>query len=217
MVAATERNVERRAEILEAAFALLTERGYDGTSMRAIAERTRASKETLYAWFGDKEGLFAALIAWQSEAMNVSLARVLDDPDAAPEAVLQRFGEGVVRLLLGPRSVAINRAAISEAVRGGAFGRLLIERGRKTTGTFVVRYLERQRAAGRLAFPDAERAFEVLLGLLLRDWQVRVLVGEMEPPPTETVPPHVREAIALFLRLYGTAGNGDGPGAGGGG
>lgn len=207
-MAAGGQSAERRSEILEAAFALLVERGYEGTTMRAIAERAHASKETLYAWFGDKEGLFAALIAHQSETMNASLAHALDDPATAPAVMLERFGLGALRLLLGERSVAINRAAISEAVRGGAFGRLLIERGRKTIGALVVHYLQTQRQAGRLAFPDAERAFEVLLGLLLRDWQVRILVGEMEPPTEATMQAQAREAVALFLRLYGTGENG---------
>lgn len=201
-------STERRSEILEAAFALLVERGYDGTTMRAIAERAHASKETLYAWFGDKEGLFAALIAHQSETMNASLAHALGDHDTAPAAMLERFGVGALRLLLGERSVAINRAAISDAVRGGEFGRLLIERGRKATGTLVVHYLQTQQRAGRLVFPDAERAFEVLLGLLLRDWQVRILVGEMEPPTEAVLQAQAKEAVALFLRLYGITGNG---------
>jgi AcrR family transcriptional regulator len=39
--------------VLEAALELLVERGYRRTTMAAIAERATASKETLYAWFGD--------------------------------------------------------------------------------------------------------------------------------------------------------------------
>lgn len=202
---AVDERAARRAAILDAAFELLTERGYAGTTMLAIAQRARASKETLYAWFGDKRGLFAALIARQAEGTNRGLTDALADREADPVAVLEGFGAGILRLLLGARSVAINRAAASEAVRSRELGTLLIERGRKNTGALMVRYLEAQRAAGRLSFADAEDAFEVLLGLLLRDWQVRVLVGEMNPPPPEALPAHAHAAVALFMRLYGVA------------
>ena len=51
-------SVERREEILEVALSVLAERGYRGASMREIAERAQASKETLYSRFGNKRELF---------------------------------------------------------------------------------------------------------------------------------------------------------------
>jgi AcrR family transcriptional regulator len=47
-------------------FELLVERGYGGTTMAAVAERAGSSKETLYAWFGSKQGLFTAVIRRQA-------------------------------------------------------------------------------------------------------------------------------------------------------
>ena len=53
---------QRRDEILDHAVEVLAERGYRDASMLEIAKRAAASKETLYAWFGDKQGLFEAAI-----------------------------------------------------------------------------------------------------------------------------------------------------------
>jgi AcrR family transcriptional regulator len=216
---AEERRARRRLAILDAALALLIERGYAGTSMRAVAERARASKETLYAWFGDKPGLFAALVTEQAESTNRRLRRALAEgeaqagsPGSPPAAVLEAFGADLLALLLGPTSVAINRAAAGEATTAPELGRLLVARGRQATGALVVRYLELQRAAGRLSFPDAGAAFGVLLGLLTRDWQIRVLVGELLPPSEDERRARAVEAVSLFLTLYGTdpAGAADG-------
>lgn len=192
-------------ETLDAAFALLIERGYEGTSMLAIAERARASKEILYAWFGDKQGNFAALVQENAAAANRGLQRALADPDAATAAVLERFGAGFLRLILGERAIALNRAAMSAAATSGELGRLLVANGRERTGALVVRYLEIQRAVSRLAFAEAEGAFGVLLGLLLRDWQVRALLGELAPPTDEVLRARAAEATALFLWLFGAA------------
>ncbi len=48
---------KRRRELLDAAFLEFSTKGYGGASMEAIARRARASKETLYAWFENKETL----------------------------------------------------------------------------------------------------------------------------------------------------------------
>src|SRR3712207_7378788 len=37
------------------------------------SERAQASKETLYAWFRDKRGLFEELVRWQAERVDAAL------------------------------------------------------------------------------------------------------------------------------------------------
>lgn len=50
---------------------------------------------------------------------------------------------------------------------------------------------------------DAASAFEVLYGLVVRDTQIRVLLGE--PPPSRTaIVERARTAVNDFLRLHGT-------------
>ncbi|MEQ8740678.1 MAG: helix-turn-helix domain-containing protein, partial [Hoeflea sp.] len=57
-----ETRAARQAQIEQAAYEVLEEKGYAATSMLAIAKRARASNETLYNWYGDKTGLFRALV-----------------------------------------------------------------------------------------------------------------------------------------------------------
>jgi AcrR family transcriptional regulator len=100
-----------REVILDAVFELLAERGYQGTTMAAVAARAGSSKETLYAWFGSKQGLFTALIRRQAEAANQAVATALDgDGGDDPAATLTAFATNLLLLLLGERSVALNRA-----------------------------------------------------------------------------------------------------------
>ncbi len=198
----------RRARILEAALGELRTRGYAGTSMLAIATAAGASKETLYRLFGDKAGLFAALVGHNAAAINAEVAGVLGD-DLATDEVLRRFASGLLRLLLGDRAVTINRVAIAEAATSAELGRILARAGRETTGPLILRYLEAQRAHGRLEFPSAEEAFEVFLGLLLRDRQVRVLLGVAPGLSDEEVDSLAARSVAYFMRLFGTPSTGD--------
>lgn len=52
------RGLETRRRVLDAAMAEFAQHGVDGARINRIAERARASKERIYAWFGDKDALF---------------------------------------------------------------------------------------------------------------------------------------------------------------
>jgi AcrR family transcriptional regulator len=138
-------SIERREEILNVALSVLAERGYRGASMREIAERAQASKETLYAWFGDKRGLFEELVRWQAERIDAVLVPSLERDADDPSEVLRAFAVELQRLLLGDRAVVINRAAISEAPSEHTFAKVLAAQGRGSIVPKLARYLESQR------------------------------------------------------------------------
>ena len=82
-----------------------------------VARQASASKETLYAWFGEKLGLFEAVMRRNAGRARVALNGHLDD-DTPVEAALTEFGHALAAHLLCDNAVAINRAAISEARSG---------------------------------------------------------------------------------------------------
>lgn len=53
---------DTRTKIFMAASRLFAEKGYNGVSMREISEQTGLSKPTIYYYFGNKEGIYSALI-----------------------------------------------------------------------------------------------------------------------------------------------------------
>lgn len=197
-------SVERRNEILDVALAVLAERGYRDASMREIARRAHASKETLYSWFGDKSGLFEQLVSWQAERLDEALTRSLEPEGDDARAVLRTFAVELLRLLLGERAVIINRVAISEFPADPAFARILTSRGRGSVVPKLERYLEEQRARGRFEYQDAEYAAEVLVGLVIGDQQVRRLLGALSEPGPMQVEERAELAVKAFLTLFGT-------------
>ncbi|MHA6793133.1 TetR/AcrR family transcriptional regulator [Pseudonocardia bannensis] len=54
---------ERERQILDAAVAVFSERGYQNASMDAVAERVGVTKPVVYTHFGSKEGLLLACVA----------------------------------------------------------------------------------------------------------------------------------------------------------
>lgn len=194
--------VGRRDRILDVAVAALAEYGYRDTTMLEVARRASASKETLYAWFGNKPGLFQAVIERNAEAVRDVVAGHLEG-DAPVEAALADFGYALAGLLLGESAVAINRAAISEARTAPTLARILSDSGREATLPVFIRYLERCRSRGVLTFDDPREAAETFIGLLLGDAQVRRLLGAMAMPPSARLRTRATLASRRFLLIYG--------------
>ena len=172
--------------------------------MREIAVRSRASKETLYAWFGSKRGLFEELVGWQAERVDAAIAPTLErDGDDDPSEVLRGFALELQRLLLGERSVVINRVAISEATSDPTFAEVLAKQGRGSVVPKLERYLEGQRERGRLEFEDAGQAIDALIGLAIGDQQVRRLLGVLPIPGPAQMEARAERAADAFLALFG--------------
>lgn len=192
----------RRDRILDVAVAALAEYGYRDTTMLEVAHRASASKETLYAWFGSKPGLFEAVIRRNADTVRTAVEGHLDG-DAPVESALADFGHALAGLLLGESAVAINRAAISEARTAPTLARMLSEAGREATLPVFIRYLERCRSRGVLDFDDPREAAEIFIGLLLGDAQVRRLLGVMTTPTSARLRSRAKLASRKFLLLYG--------------
>ncbi len=60
----------REQEVLLVVLDLMMEEG-DGFSMASVARRASCSKETLYRWFGDRDGLLTATVQWQASKVRM--------------------------------------------------------------------------------------------------------------------------------------------------
>ncbi|MFJ2551337.1 TetR/AcrR family transcriptional regulator [Microbacterium sp. NPDC087591] len=185
----------RRAFVLDATFAELVDHGYQNLTMTAVARRAGASKETLYSWFGNKQGLIAALVHDQAADTEARLIEVLDE-SADVREVLTHFATRLLVLLTGDRSVALNRAAMTDP----ELASLLLREGRHRTGLLVEHYLAQAHARGELRAPRPDESFELLYGLIVRDTQIRVLLGE-PAPPRDALERRAVAAVRQFLAV----------------
>ena len=113
---------ERQQEVLDAVLKLMVAEG-DGFSVAAVARAASCSKETLYKWFGDRDGLLTATVRWQ--ASKVRMPKLPSDrlTREGLEAALTGFAESWLTVITSDLSIALNRAAVSHA--GSGCGRRL--------------------------------------------------------------------------------------------
>ena len=189
----------RQDQIERAAYAVLEDKGYAGTSMLAIARAAKASNETLYNWYGDKTGLFSALVRRNAAEVKAMLE---DQIAAGGDAVetLARVGPVLLHLVTSDRAVALNRAAAADPT--GELGRTIAAEGRETVAPLITQVMEQGRAQGRLAFDDLAMACETWLGLLIGDLQIRRVVGRLPQPGPEARAARAEAALRSFLVLF---------------
>jgi AcrR family transcriptional regulator len=83
---------------LDAALALFLQRGYEGTSMSAVAASAGVSKPVVYACFPSKEELFRALLRREEERILAEIQGAFEAADLSdPEATLIEGFTGFLR------------------------------------------------------------------------------------------------------------------------
>jgi AcrR family transcriptional regulator len=154
---------DTRAALLDAARVEFTERGFDGATVRTIAQRAGMDPAMVNHWFGGKDGLFVAALELPINPEDI-IRRVLDGPPGqTAERILRTFlsvwdanGGGALTALV--RSVASHEAAarmMREFVSRVVFGRIVSAVapdqpelrtalcGTQITGLAMVRYVIR--------------------------------------------------------------------------
>ncbi|NMG41338.1 TetR family transcriptional regulator [Chelativorans sp. ZYF759] len=195
----------RQQEVLDVVLALLVE-GRDGLTMTAVARRASCSKETLYKWFGDRDGLLTATVRWQASKVRAgNWDRQHLDAHALSES-LEAFAANWLTVISSRTSVALNRVAIADAGSGKSdLGGIVLANGRLAIGERLKPLLEAAREAGLLLFDDTEVAFRTFFGLVGRDVQIRLLLGDPLAMSRAEIAADAARATRQFFTLFGAA------------
>jgi TetR/AcrR family transcriptional repressor of mexJK operon len=192
--------------ILDVATELFLAQGYGSTSIEAVAQQARVAKRTFYTRFGDKPGLFAAVVHRIVERLRPPADFALFEGNTCEE-VLLRLARLMLRAALTPQALALSRLLLTESSR---FPELTAVVARERAGADVVlqvgAMLEREKQAGRLGFDRPQFAAEHLIQMVIGQPQRRAL--GLGAPMSEAELDHwASDTIALFL--YGCRGRGD--------
>lgn len=193
------RGVRRRVAILKAAAEVFLEYGYEGARLDEVVHRSGGSLATVYAQFGGKQGLFAAIIAEICEEMVAALP-TLDEPGQdTPGNVLFAFASTYLGLLLTPASLALYRVVIGEGARCPELGQAVFEAGPATAAERLADYLRKEDEKGTLAVADPGLAARQFLEMVKGDLHFRALLGSGPSPAIEEIDACARAATRLFL------------------
>lgn len=185
----------RHAAISRAAYALLAEHGYAGTSMMRIATAAKASNETLYRWYGSKDGLFRAMVEDNAAQTRSMLLRALEE-QADPHETLERVASVFLGMLLGDHAILLNRAAAADPT--GELGRAISSGGRAQVMPLLTGVMDRICAGSTL---PADEAAQLFVSLLVGDAQVKRIIHNSPAPTKAEIEGKCAMALRMFRRL----------------
>ena len=193
-----DKKQDKHEAITTAAYALLAEKGYTGASMLSIAKAAKASNETLYRWYGDKRGLFEAMVRDNAQGIRHRLEQALSD-DQDPMEALEQIAPLLLSMLLDDRAISLNRAAAADP--GGELGAAISTGGRDEIVPLI------RALISRLSIQDTEglNPTDLFVTLLVGDLQIKRAIGALHPLSQEQVTQRASEALISFRKLVGLA------------
>jgi AcrR family transcriptional regulator len=186
---------ERRAVIMEAAIKLFSERGFRGTTTRALAEAVGVSEPVLYEHFKSKRELYQAIVEVKSKE-GLARATALLQPYAESRddrAFLIALGQFICQCY--SEDQAYGRLLLLAALEGPELGDIFFERQREARETLAGYFAERIRD-GAFRDVDAVVAARVFLGMLSQYSVSQMLYRDAEGSSDEIV----KQMVDIFLR-----------------
>jgi AcrR family transcriptional regulator len=190
-----DRGVARRQAFLQAAREIFLEHGYEAASVNDVVRLAGGSLATLYAQFGNKEGLFLAFMQDQHDRFAREMRPASVDHLPLEEA-LKVVGEHFLRRLLQRDSLAFFRVMVSE-------GRKLPEHLRRyfTSGGANVIHdelLTQLKRAG-LSDSDARESMSYFIELLRSHHHFQAISDENYVVSEADLKAHVARAVRFLL------------------
>lgn len=182
--------------VLRAACDLFLENGYQ-VSMEAVAQRAGVSKQTVYAHFASKDGLFRAAI----EALVQPLHASLDPASDNLPGCLLALARASLQHARQPHALALGRMLVSEAPRFPREARELYRAGSGALLQRLATLLDRHMHEGELRRDDPGVAAELFMSMLNGLEAERRLLG-MRGRGRSAQDEWARHAVNVFMRAY---------------
>ncbi|WP_157812438.1 TetR/AcrR family transcriptional regulator [Novosphingobium kunmingense] len=189
----------RRADILEAARAVFSQRGYAGTRMDDVAKAIGLSKAALYLQFESKDALFQALV---TDVIDRTLPDMVpaDFADVPAPALLEGFVHVAAQRMTSPEVAFVPRIIIGEGSNFPDLARFyhdnVVDRGLGMVEAIIRHGVGR----GEFICEDPAMACRSVIGALLLNAVWRMV---FEPVGAEPVDPAAMARAHTRLLLDG--------------
>jgi TetR/AcrR family transcriptional repressor of mexJK operon len=165
-----EEAAQRDARLLDVATKLFMERGFDCTSIDAVAETAGISKPTVYARYRDKRDLFTAVLRATIQRWLAPLSAAAEAARVNPRSVETTLHDLSRHLLAHsriPEVVMLRRTLAAQAAQFPELAKLAHEEGWQRGVRAVAILLQQFADRGQIEIDDPAVAADLFLSLVL--------------------------------------------------
>lgn len=190
---------DRRKAILKAAADVFLEKGYYAASIDEIIERAGGSKRSIYSEFGNKEGLFIAIVNENSQQIMGIISRaIVEGKDL--RTTLFETARYSLEILTSPLVIGLYRAMIGDAWRFPQLAKTYYESGPGFATSGLVKLLEAAKQRGEVDVEDCAAVADHFYGMIRDNLFHRVVLGLRKSPKAAEREKLAASIVDLFLK-----------------
>ena len=188
--------LDRRGQILDAAFEEFAAKGFKGATIKSIAQAAELQSPALIYWyFPNKEALFREVLGSRIPIVR-AIANSSDLMDLPPEELLPQIGRAY--FAFEQLDAQTLRLVVAEALRRPEVAEMFVRSGPGRVLEFLKVYLEHQAEIARLRPHDVRSSARAFIGMLIPQ-----LAGKMFFPTLAedglTDEDHLQNSVSIFL------------------
>jgi AcrR family transcriptional regulator len=195
----TTDSTERRREILDAALKVFSAKGFHKATNKDVAEEAGISPGLIYWYFKDKQDLLFSLIRERTATLLQFVEHSEELMEMPPQKLLSMIGRSFLAIYSIPRTRALLRIVISEAIRMPEIGETIYKIAPMHVLRLLSMYFQRQIDAGHFRPCDTHIAARSFMGMLVAHVAAREILRQPEAlaASDEQI---VETVVAIFLR-----------------
>ncbi|MCR9364273.1 TetR/AcrR family transcriptional regulator [Vibrio antiquarius] len=192
---------KKRTRIIKVATDLFIQQGYKDTSLDQIVAICGGSKQTLYRYFSNKEGLFVEVLAYNTKTSLESVFQLADKQSAPLQETLNDFAKKYLKGVCSNPMLSLYRIVSADFNKHDSVPTQFWQTGPHRIHQYLIDFLKSETVSSQLDVENADLACEQLLALIKLDYQNMALIG-FDFPTDEELDAHTKKAVTAFLNLY---------------
>lgn len=199
---------DKALAVLKAATSVFLTHGFSAATTDMIQRAAGVSKSTMYAFYPNKEALFAAVIEHRCATTTASIRAVRPSPGDIART-LTDLGMSCLDIVLDPDGLALHRVVVAEAPRFPELGRTFFLAGPKVVTTMLGERLSEAAQAGEIDVQSVgiEAAANLFFSMVRAEAQLECMTHPGTRPSAAQKDHWVRLAVTTFLAAFGVEQN----------
>ncbi|TYK67302.1 TetR/AcrR family transcriptional regulator [Colwellia echini] len=186
--------------ILDAAQQLFYEKGFDETSLTMIINISGGSRRSIYAEFGNKQGLLMAVVQRQVNIQTQVLSVI--DRDVEPSIALNQVCNKFVRGMLSTELMSLFRLVIQQVVKFPGLGEMIYQKGLLAGIVPLTDYLNWLSESQQIKIENSQVGAQMLLEMAKGHLHTRSLLLPDKKATNDEISQQVAKAVNIFLEAH---------------
>ena len=188
--------------IVDAAYKLFVELGFQATTLDKIAQRAKVSKLSIYRHFENKEALFRVAIA--SRCHQFAPQVVFEGDDGSAEEQLMAAASSLLRTLVSPDVRSVEAMIMADKTNQKSLSKLHYEAGPAHVIGQIEALLRQLNAKAVLNVPDTFQSARLFAALFKgSDLLIIARFDEARAEDDNKIESYCRSAVAMFIAAHG--------------